>query len=305
MNRYIRHLVQLAVVGCFALLATGCGQRVEVPPANVGKIMTKSGYQEGFINTSKIRLDACWWPGAYCDRLVLLDVSDFAKTEQFKLFMPEDRLNLLFDVRVTMMVNPEQREMLFNKITPRKMMVGGNQAIAIDMNRAYYTYAEQIIRSETRSFIADYSIAEVASNRDAIGDKLQDHLKKTIAKRTPFIVRYAGLADVQYPEIIVTAQENAAERREAIQQEKAQLEVSKVQLERELQEASMQRKVDVEKARAEAEQNKILAESVSPAYVKYRELEALDKVADSKNKTFVPFEMLNSMAGQVMLGNEK
>lgn len=40
-----------------AVVLAGCGQKVEVPPAHVGKVMTKNGYQEGTIGTSKFRLD--------------------------------------------------------------------------------------------------------------------------------------------------------------------------------------------------------------------------------------------------------
>ena len=48
-------LIQLFAVVLFALFLTACGQRVEVPPAHVAKIMTKDGYQEGVIGTSKFR----------------------------------------------------------------------------------------------------------------------------------------------------------------------------------------------------------------------------------------------------------
>jgi multidrug efflux pump subunit AcrA (membrane-fusion protein) len=117
-------------------------------------------------------------------------------------------------------------------------------------------------------------------------------------------VRYVGLADVKYPEVITNAQENAAERREKIQQEEAQLEISKVALERQLQEQQLQRKIEVEKAQAEAEVNRILAESITPSYVKYRSMQIMEKIAESDNKVFVPTEMLDSVAGQVQLGRQ-
>jgi len=122
------------------------------------------------------------------------------------------------------------------------------------------------------------------------------------AARTPFRARYVGLADVGYPKIIVEAQENAAERREKVEQEEAQLEISRVQLERELQEQKLRRKVEVEKAEADAEVNRILAKSMTPEYVKYRELGALEKLAESDNKVFVPLGALNSIAVQTQIG---
>jgi regulator of protease activity HflC (stomatin/prohibitin superfamily) len=81
------------------------------------------------------------------------------------------------------------------------------------------------------------------------------------------------------------------------------LEISKVQLERELQEERLKRAIEMEKAQAQAAVNQILADSVTPAYVTYRQLEALQTISGSENTKFVPIEMLSSMAGQVMLGN--
>ena len=58
----------------------------------------------------------------------------------------------------------------------------------------------------------------------------------------------------------------------------------------------------MEKAQAEAEVNLILANSVTPAYIKYRELEALDKLAVSPSTVWVPTSLLNTVAGQVAVG---
>ncbi|CCE24611.1 MULTISPECIES: SPFH domain-containing protein [Methylotuvimicrobium] len=273
----------------------GCGSKVEVPSAHVGKIMTQYGFKEGIVNTSKFRLEPCW---AYCDKLVVMNVSDIAKAEQMQLFMPKDKLNMAFDLRMTLAVKPEQYDELFSKIAPEQ--VGDVESIPLD--KVYQTYAQQIIRSEAREFLSNYTIAEISSSREAINSELSAKLSKSIGERTPFLVRYVGLADIRYPEIIVKAQENAAERREMIQQEEAQLEISKVQLERKLQEQRMQRAIDVEKAEAEAEVNKILAQSVTNEYIRYRSLNVLDKMSESNNKVFIPMEMLGTIAGGVMLG---
>lgn len=290
-------LAVLGIVGIGLLALYGLGAKVEVPTAHVAKIMTKSGFKVGTVPTSKFRLDFCW---LYCDKIVLLDVSDQAITESMPLFMPKDRLNMKFDVRLTIAVKEGQYDEIFSKVPP----VTGAQGDIIPLRRAYEIYAQQIIRAEAREYLSQFTIAEIASSRDVINAELSDRLSKSITDRTPFMVRYAGLADVSYPDIIVKAQENAAERREMIQQEEAQLEISKVQLERQLKEQQMQRAIDVERALAEAEVNKILADSVTPEYIKYRSLNALDKIASSENKVFVPTEMLNTVAGQVMLGSD-
>lgn len=292
------NFVKMISVIVVAFMLAGCfGQKVEVPPAHVGKISTKNGYKDGYITTSKFRLD---WCVAYCDKLVLLNVSDGAYTEPMNLFMPQDRLEMKFDLRMTLAIDPSSYDSLYNRVTP----VSHERMDHIPLKSVYDTYAKQIVRSEMRSFLSEFSIAEIVSSRESINAQLSERLANVVNERTPFIVRYAGLADVQYPPVIVKAQENAAERREMIQQEEAQLEISKVQLERELQEERLRRAIEVEKAEAEAQVNKILADSVTPEYITYRNLNALDSIAKSSNKVFVPNELLGTMAGQVMLGNQ-
>lgn len=284
-------------VSVLALSLAACGARVEVPPAHVAKVMTKDGYKPDTIGTSKFRLEWCW---AYCDKLVLLDASDQAVSEKMELFMPQDKLNMSFDLRLTMIINPQKYEELFARIPP----VDQNGVDYISWAKAYQTYAQQIVRAEAREFLSQFTIAEIASSRESVNSQLSERLTKSINSKTPFQVRYVGLADIQYPEIIVEAQENAAQRREQIQQEEAQLEISKVTLERQLQEQRLQRSIDVEKAQAEAEVARIQAKSLTPEYIRYRELQILEKMADSDNKIFVPSSMLDSVAGQVQIGRQ-
>lgn len=279
------------------LFLVGCGQVVEVGPAQVGKVMTKSGYKEGTIPTSKFRLDWCW---AYCDKLVVLDASDRSVVEKMDLFMPQDRLMMSFDLRATLSLDPSNYEEVFAKVTPRGD--GKDDVYSIPLETVYATYAKDIIRAEAREFLSRYTIAEIASSREAINAELSERLSRQIAARTPFRVRYVGLADVDYPPVIVRAQENAAERREMIEQENAQLEISKVQLARELQEEQMKRAIEIEKAEVEAEVNRILGESMTDEYRMYRSFAVMEQMARSENKVFMPTEMLQSVAGQVQLG---
>lgn len=246
---------------------TGCGVKVEVPPAHVGKIMTKDGYQDNLIPTSKFRLPACW---TYCDRLVLLDVSDQAFTEPLEIFIPKDKLKLVVQVRTTLSVSPNKTAELFNSLSP--VEVDSNLSL-IESKKIYSTYAQQIVLAEVREFLSQYSISEIASSVEMINSELRARLTKALSERTPFSVRYVGLTNIQYPSIITEAQENAAKRREQIQQEEAQLEISKVSLERELQEARLTRQIEKEKSETEAEGQKILSQSVDKGVLELRKLE--------------------------------
>lgn len=263
MKTLIKMMTALAV----ALVLAACGQRVEVPPAHVGKIMTKDGYQEALIPTSKFRLAPCW---AYCDRLVTLDVSDKAYQENLTIFIPEDKLNLEVSVRATLSVNPKKTKELFNTISPKE---NKDDKSVIANEQVYQTYASQIIQSEVREYLSQYSISQIASSNEKINADLRVRMSKAIEARTPFSVRHIGITNLKYPAIITKAQEAAAERREAIQQEEAQTQVSAARQERELREARMQRAIEKEKAETEAVAQSTLAASVDSRVLELRKLE--------------------------------
>ena len=282
MKRISVLLLLVALAGCHPIL----GEMAEVPPAHIGKVLTKSGYKAGDVNPSRFRLDRCI---AYCDSLILLEMADRGKTESFKLFMPKDQLNMQFEVRMTVAVNPEKTEEIYEKIAPT------NGKIIFDS--LFNTYARPIIRDEVRQVMAEYSINEVASSREKISDELFNKVVKSL-EGTALTVKRFGLADVQFPQIITKAKEAAAERREQIDREKAQFEIQKVQLARALEEAKMTRAIEKEKAEATREVNEILAKSVTDKFLSYRSLEVLEKMADSQNKVFIPMEALGTIGLQ-------
>lgn len=265
MNKFMK----FALLAMLAIGLTACGKRVEVPPAHMGKVMTKDGYREGVVGTSKFRLD---FVPFYPHKLVMLDVSDRAYTENMEIFIPEDKLKLKVAVRANLTVDRKGAEALFDALPPQSE--GESDRISrIDRNLAYNTYAQQIILTETREYLSQYSIAEIASSLETVNNDLRDRLTKSLAERTPFSVRYIGITNIEYPPIISEAQENAAKRREEIQQEEARREVDKVRLERELQEAQLQRQIDVEKAHADAESDRVRAAAITPQVIRLRELE--------------------------------
>ena len=292
-------MLRMFAVAFMAFAMVGCGQLVEVGPAQVAKVMNDKGYKEGTIPTSKFRLPICMVEP--CEKLVVLDASDRSFKESMDLFMPQDKLLMKFDIRATMSLAAKDYEQVFGKVQPAPIK-DYDRMYMIPLEKVYLTYARDIIRAEAREFLSKYTIAEIASSREAINAELSARLSESIAKRTPFQVRYIGIADLTYPAIIVKAQENAAERREMINQEAAQLEISKVQLERKLQEQTMQRKIDVEKAEAEAQVNKIMGMSMTEEYKTYKSFQILDAMASSSNKVFMPVDMLDTVAGQLQLG---
>ncbi|QFT56751.1 SPFH domain-containing protein [Microbulbifer sp. THAF38] len=285
----------VSVLGLIAslLLVSACGERVEVPPAHVGKVLTESGYKPEVVPPSKFRLDMCMF---YCDRLVTMTIADFGHLEKFKVFMPKDQLNMSFDIRMTGAISNDAIDSVFDRIPPE------NNNISV--NRVYGTYAQPVIRDVVRRVVAKYSINEIASSRESLSHELFSEVSKAL-KGTPIEVKRLGLADIQFPKVITQAKERAAERRELIEQEKAQFQIQKIQMERDLEREKMNRAIAREKAIGQKEVNDLLAKSVTDKYLAYRTLEVLDKMAESNNKVFLPVEALGTIGMQHAVLNDQ
>ena len=281
----------LAIIIGSAIALSGCGSKVEVPPAHVGKVLTKNGYAPETITPSKFRLPACLW---YCDRLVLLEASDNGLKETIKVFMPKDKLNLDIEIRGTFSIPADNKtvDSIFNRVVAESAEGNGDTS-KIDAFQVYNVYGKQAVRGIVRSEITKHSIADVLDQREAIGENIHAAISQKLnSTNTPIILSRFELADIQPPKVIVDAQQSAKEREIDIQRAEADAQVQLVVAERDLEVAKKNRLVEREKAEAIAEQNKIAAESITPQLLAYRKLEVAERIyselAKSSNVVIVP-----------------
>ena len=305
----MHQFLKISAVTAAAFALTGCiGESVQVPPAHVGKILSKDGFQTGIIKPSQFRLPICFF---YCDRLIVVESSDFGHVEQFRkdhaLYMPKSELAMPFDVRGTFAVKNDERTLqaVFDRVPAdyrgRKLrgLVHGH----ISKRRIYAIYGKPIVRDVVRRVISKYSIEEVASSRASINAELNVAMAKAL-KATPLMTLRFGLADVRFPKVILDQKETAARRRIAIQQEEAEKQIRLVKLQADLEAARAERQIRRERAQAVLEENEIYAKSVNDKYLAYRRLEVLEKLAGSKNTKWVPFQALGSVGQSVALFRE-
>lgn len=267
------------------------GERVEVPPAYEGKVLTQNGYLPETYPPSTFRLPPCWVPGSICDQLVLIEKSDNGVKEGFTVFMPKNQLTMSFDLRMTASIRDGKTDAILNKITA-EATTSGRKYISFD--RVYGVYAQPIIRDAVRSVVAEYTIDEIASSRDAVNAAIRERLS-TVLAGTPITLKTAGLAKVAYPDVITQRKEQAEERRIEIEQEEARKQVELIKLQTELEKAKANRAIRRERAEAAAEENQIAAKSITPEYLEYKKLEVMDAMAQSGAAVFIPFDALGTV----------
>ncbi len=283
------------------ITSVGCGPKVQLPPAHVGKVLTSDGYQEGLRTPSSFRLPFEWVTDP---KLVIAEVSDSAVTEEMQVFMPGDKLNLTFDVRGTFAIAsdpPERVEMIFDRVTAQSTEDEDIKRISFD--QVYEVYAQQAVRRRAREVVAGYDIEYVMANREHVSREIEEAVRKEL-QETPIECLQLGLADVQPPQVIVRAQEQRKEREVAIEKAEADKLVKLKELEATREAAMKQQEIDLIEAETQLLYDQKLAEGVSDKFVIQRALKALDKIAERDNIIIVPMEALRNPAMMIGL-NEK
>ena len=277
----------LAVCGVVLGLSGCSGQEAEIPTGYVGKIQTQNGFSDDVRNPSKFRLDACF---KYCDRLVTLDVSDKNYQEVFKTLMPKDDLVLTYGITMTMAVDPKKYNFIFGNVPFDLTQEGA----VITQKDVYNRYAQPQLQTIIPSILTEFTIGEVASEREKVNAYIKQRLNKELSS-TPFILKHVGLKQVILPSIITEAKERAATRREEEEQVKAErtLELLKIETEKEVE--TSRREVELMKAKVKAD---IAKKLMTPAYETLLKYETLQMMATSSNKVIVPVAMLDGLAVQ-------
>ena len=283
-------LIGLALVAALGACNPILGERVEVPPASTGMILGKNGYQGDLIPPSRFRLDQCW---ANCDKLVVIEAGDVGMKEAMEVLMPKDNLILGVDVRFTLALSDDREQLLsvFDRVVPTQLP---SQNYGTTLASVYEVYGTAIIRNVVRSTLSEYTIADVASNQREVSEQLRQDITEALA-RTPLEIKQFGLADLRYPETIKASMEATVERRIAIERAEADAQVQIREAQARLEVTRAQREADILAAQTISEQNRILADGVTPEVLRYMELEVLRDMAKSNNTIFFPVDMMDSV----------
>lgn len=291
----LRRLATMGLIVTAALGLGGCkwfiGERVEVPPASVGLVLTPNGFEGEIIPPSRFRLDPCFF---VCDKLAVIEASDQARMEQMQILMPDDNLQLGVDIRFTMALSDDPNRILevFDRIRPQRLESGN---FGTTLQQVYETYGVSIVRSTARAVITQYSIAEVAANQAAVGAEVRRAIASEF-ENTPLELRQLGLAGIQFPQIVTQAMEQRREREIAIETAEAEAQIQIRQAQARLEVARANREADLLEAETIAQANQILAEGVTPELIEYRRLNVIQSLGENGNTVFFPLDLVGTEA---------
>lgn len=137
------------------------------------------------------------------------------------------------------------------------------------------TRVKAVMKSKVSEVTTDYSLMSIYSgNRAEINDKLTEYLDKEFIKAYGIEVLDASIIDVHPDKQLKKTINNRVEALQKKQQAQAEQETAKVEAKTALIKAQNEADIQVTKAKAEAEANKVKAASITPELIKMKEAEA-------------------------------
>lgn len=291
MKKRLISILTLTAIGLMSMFSMACmGHPVEVPPGHIGKINTQGGLQEEVIYPKQLKLNQ-WCVS--CDSLILAETTDFPVQDELVIYMPKDELNLTVEVQGTFTIDSSGNnvDQIFSRLSP--VPTEDSRVFLISADRTYDTYAPRVIREAVRSAMTKYSIDHVMNNREQISQEMTQVVYDRLAD-TPVKPLQFGLANIQPPEVIVTAQIEARQREIEKQKAEAQKEIDITEAEAALEVAKKQQAVDLVEAETQVLVEKKLNEAVSPAYITQRYLKFLQQMAENENVVFFPYDSIET-----------
>lgn len=262
-----------------AIMLAGC-EVSTVPPAAKGKILSSSGYSVDVKETGK------YWLFGF-KNMVILDTSTRMISENINVKM-SDNLDLPFQLHFRTRIQGDDKTInaMFNDIT--------HDDYQVSLDKVYQVYGRNVVTNAARSVMSKYKVAEVAANFEKINNDIYAEINKRMVG-SPLEVSDVTLANISYPPVITQAVEKQQERELAIVTEKNQQAIEMLKKENQLKLADADYAIRVKKAEAVREENRITSEGLNTTLLHYRNLEVMEKLAESENKVFVPYQALGEV----------
>lgn len=283
----MKYIISICLI-CLALM--GCSFET-VPPTGKGKILTTAGYSPDILEPGKYTL----WGR---DQLIVLQTNTNTYREQVKVVLL-DKLTLSVDIRFRGRIAGSSKVInsMFNDIVP-----GDDNIVSFD--EVYSIYGKMAVRNKTREIISRYTVEDVHKNYARLSQEIGNALVIALEK-TPLEISDIALGNIAYPEVVTKAIDAAKERELAIKKEQAQAEIELVKKKNERLLAEADYQIEIIRAKAIRDKNKIIGQGITEALLKLRALEVQEKMAENSSAVFIPYQAMSSVGAQVRMYSKK
>lgn len=312
MRKLILSLIAVATM----VFMSGCEYQT-IPPGYVGKIIDNNGIHPEIIEPSRVKLDV--W-GLNKERLIYIDVSTVHRPADVKVIMADrhttkngdiqQRIGLDMDFIVNVRYRLRDDEDTINAML--KDMRLSSDVSVIKAEEIYNKYGNMIIGRVAREILGQYTPEEILDSLDEINKSLHASVQKAF-QSTPLIAAEVSLGPITLPNVITARiQKNKdTELKEA--ERLAQQKIDLLDKQNEIELARQQAVREEIDARSLANQNAILAKSITPEVLRLRELAIREKeiemmrdsLVKGNSTVFIPYGAVDSAGAQFRMYNEK
>lgn len=233
-------------------------------------------------------------------RMYLMEAQDSTFTVNMQVLCA-DRLNFSFDVEVLVSVNTENEQVVidgFKNLTPAGKVPAGYEgadiAGVISTEQLFNTYVRPVVNQESRKVVSKYETSEIVDKRPQIIEEVVTAVQS--AMNTSILrVKRVTVGNLDFPKIVTDAQEQKAQRKVEIETAQAQAKIEEARASAGLKLAEIEYKKQLIEAAMVADANKVIAGSITPQYLAYKQLEVIQNAAAGPNNWgFIPYtDMIN------------
>ncbi len=258
----------------FALTLIGCTDAVD--PGHLGICRDSNGFMGKEILT----------PGRHaCNgvhkQMHQIETRDSRQTISINV-LAKDKLNMSFDVSMLVSVNSKDPKLV------QKMFSNISHDRVISVQNVFDTYAKNLVDQEVRKVISKYETTEISDKRAQIIDEIRASVHEAM-QNTVMDVKDITINNMDFPAVVTKAQEIKKTREVEIQTEEAEQKKKLIAAKNSLEIAEIQAAKQLVEAKAMADSNKVLSNSITPEYLEYKRIEAMREMAKKGDLIMMPY----------------
>jgi regulator of protease activity HflC (stomatin/prohibitin superfamily) len=275
---------------CTALMVTSCGK--VVPPGKKVIILTPNGQ----TNIHEQGVYKAWGR----DRAYFVDGKLNSFTEDMKILC-EDDINMDVDIKSVLSFKVDADSMAFIKEKVPTQVVkdgeGNSEGFELSLEKFYSMAVKDIVRSSARNIVSKYVTDDIRPNREKIEGEISETIQTRIkALKYPIVISAILVSNIDYPESVKKMREAIKSVQLEEQKKDAQAKADLAEARRMVEVETEKAKVKIVKAEAEAAENIILAEALTPNFLMWRQFEVMENMASELGDGtvfIVPYQSVN------------
>lgn len=281
----------IALLCLTGIMLVGCGQ--VVPPGKVVIILSADG-KSRIVTKGVYR---SWGR----DRLYFVDGKLQSYTEKLQILC-EDDINMAVDVKAVMsfQITKDSVEFIKAKVPTKRVNSGDVKGYELSLNEFYNMAVKDVIRGTTRNVVSQYKTDDIRPNRQKIEADISNKVRERLKQLNyPLSISAILVSNIDYPRSVQKMREEIKQVQLEEQRKAAAAQADLAEAKRRVLVETEKGKVRMVQARAKAEENRILSEALTPAFLTWRQYEVMEKVATAlaagqSNTVFMmPYQLMD------------